>query len=737
MSDHPYGRRFSEEEVRLIKVMTDAGMRPMEVLKALKQKNPQLNSTRADLYNIKFRIRQGVLSEKFSRAWRPNRCSQVDTTPANETPNDNCLIINQNFVQGKFVESHGCLINVVNPATQGIVSKVPSSTFEELKVAVRAAKHAFPSWKRTPIAGRQRVMFKLRQLILRDMEKLAEKFGVEQGKMIKAARGDIFGGLEVVEYACGMTASQMGDFLPCVSNGIDARCTREPLGVCAGICLSDISSVYPLLMFPVAVTCGNTFILIPSQTSPGASMMLAALAAEAGLPDGVLNVVHGGSVSVQGFALFGSRDFRLRVEVRLPNVFVGKKKQDIVNHLCEDEDVKAVSLVGSKPACMELYALAAARGKLIQVDKRFKSHMIIMPDACTDAVLDGLVAAGLGYAGPWCMSLSTVIFVGQSMPWLIIVAYTIREEKLVQRAKALKVNGGTDSDADIGPVVSKETKDRLCSLVQSAVERGARLILDGRDIMVRNYAFAFEYGSKVPGYEKGNFIGPTIVGDVTTGMECYKQEDVVGPVLPCMQAGKLEDAIAIVNCNKCTSGAAIFTKSGCAARKFQNEVEAGLVGVNIPVPVPSLFLSTKESSCVGDLSFCGNASMQFYTQNKVVVQQWKDKHVNGSSSINPSLAESSRQGQIVPTSALSGSTQSGYVAPPSIPSTSGKDLLLGLDTRVTARNEIYLPPQGTTFGIPRSSQVNSAELVTSSCTTQNTEVFPSSGLTLGTSEASN
>ncbi|GAB2260186.1 hypothetical protein Droror1_Dr00011041 [Drosera rotundifolia] len=632
-----------------------------------------------------FRDRDELINyvQKFSRAWRPNRSGQVDTTPANGTPNDNCLTINQNFVQGKFVESHGCLINVVNPATQGIVSKVPSSTLEELKVAVRAATHAFPSWKRTPIAGRRRVMFKLRQLILRDMEKLAEKFSVEQGKTIKTARGDIFGGLEVVEYACGMTASQMGNFLPCVSNGIDARCTREPLGVCAGICLSDISSVYPLLMFPVAVMCGNTFILIPSQTSPGASMMLAALAAEAGLPDGVLNVVHGGS--------------------------------DIFNHLCEDEDVKAMSLVGSKPACMELYALAAARGKLVQVDMRFKSHMIIMPDACTDAVLDGLVAAGLGSAGPWCMSLSTVIFVGQSMPW---------EEKLVQRAKALKVNGGTDSNADIGPVVSKEAKDRLCSLVQSAVERGARLILDGRDIMV-------------PGYEKGNFIGPTIVGDVTTGMECYKQEDVVGPVLLCMGAGKLEDAIAIVNCSKCSSGAAIFTKSGSAARKFQNEVEAGLVGVNIPVPIPSLFLSTKESSCVGDLSFCGNASMQFYTQNKVVVQQWKDKHLNGSSSINPSLAESSHQGQIVPTSAVSGSTQSGYEAPPSIPSTSGKDLLLGLDTRVTVPNEIDLPPQGTTFGIPRSSQVNSTELAISSCSTKNTEVFPRSGLTLGISEASN
>ncbi|KAL0384391.1 UNVERIFIED_CONTAM: Methylmalonate-semialdehyde dehydrogenase [acylating], mitochondrial [Sesamum radiatum] len=327
----------------------------------------------------------------------------------------------------------------------------------------------------------------------------------------------------------------------------------------------------PLWMFPVAVTCGNTYVLKPSEKDPGASMILAELAMEAGLPNGVLNIVHG--------------------------------THDIVNAICDDDDIRAVSFVGSNTAGMHIYARASASGKRVQSNMGAKNHGIVMPDANVDATLNALVAAGFGAAGQRCMALSTVVFVGDSKLW---------EEKLVERAKALKVSAGTDPEADLGPVISKQAKERVCKLVQSGVESGARLLLDGRTI-------------KVPGYEQGNFIGPTILADVTADMECYKEE-IFGPVLICMQADSLEEAINIVNRNKYGNGAAIFTSSGIAARKFQTEIEAGQVGINVPIPVPLPFFSFtgSKASFAGDLNFYGKAGVQFYTQIKTVTQQWKD-----------------------------------------------------------------------------------------------------------------
>ncbi|PON97057.1 Succinylglutamate-semialdehyde dehydrogenase [Trema orientale] len=315
-------------------------------------------------------------------------------------------------------------------------------------------------------------------------------------------------------------------------------------------------------MFPIAVTCGNTFVLKPCEKNPGASMILASLATEAGLPDGVLNIVHG--------AL------------------------DIVNYICDDDDIKAISFVGPNAAGMHIYARAASRGKHVQSNIGGKNHAIIMPDASVDTTLNALVAAGFGDAG---MALSTAIFVGGSMPW---------EREFVERAKALKVNVGTDPSAELGPVITKEAKDRICRLVHSSLESGARLLLDGRKVMV-------------PGYEKGNFVGPTILCDITTNMDCYKEE-IFGPVLLCMQVDSLEEAIMIVNRNRYGNGASIFTTSGVSARKFQNEVEVGLVGINVPVPVPLPFSSFNGSKA----SFSGKSGVQFYTQIKTVAQQWKD-----------------------------------------------------------------------------------------------------------------
>ncbi|GMP38832.1 hypothetical protein CsSME_00009948 [Camellia sinensis var. sinensis] len=299
--------------------------------------------------------------------------------------------------------------------------------------------------------------------------------------------------------------------------------------------------------------------------------MLAELAKEAGLPDGVLNIVHG--------------------------------TNDIVNAICDDDDIRAISFVGSNTAGMHIYSRASAKGKRVQSNMGAKNHGVVMPDANVDATLNALAAAGFGAAGQRCMALSTVVLVGGSKSW---------EDKLVERAKALKLSAGMEPDADLGPVISKQAKERIYKLIQSGIESGARLLLDGRNI-------------RVPGYEQGNFIGPTILSDVTPDMECYKEE-IFGPVLLCMKADSLEEAINIVNKNKYGNGAAIFTTSGVVARKFQNEIEAGQVGINVPIPVPLAFFSFtgSKASFAGDLNFYGKGGVHFYTQVKTVTQQWKD-----------------------------------------------------------------------------------------------------------------
>ncbi|KAG0608377.1 hypothetical protein M758_8G101300 [Ceratodon purpureus] len=483
----------------------------------------------------------------------------------------------KNLVGGKMVESQASEhIDVINPATQEVVSRVPLTTHEEFESAVAVAKEAYKTWKKTPVTARQRVMLKLQELIRRDMDKLALSITTEQGKTLADARGDVFRGLEVVEQACGMANQQMGEFVENVSNGIDTYSIRQPLGVCAGICPFNFPAMIPLWMFPMAVTTGNTFILKPSEKDPGAAMLLAELALEAGLPPGVLNIVHG--------------------------------THDVVNQICDHPDIKAVSFVGSDQAGMHIYSRASATGKRVQCNMGAKNHAVVMPDADPEATMNALVGAAFGAAGQRCMAISTAVFVGDSKRW---------EEGLREKGAKLKVTGGTEAGADLGPVISKQSKERICSLVEAGAKAGARVVLDGRDI-------------KVPGYEQGNFVGPTILADVTTDMECYKQE-IFGPVLLCMEAASLQDAIEIVNRNKYGNGTAIFTKSGAAARAFQHEVDAGQVGINVPIPVPLPFFSFTGSrgSFAGDLNFYGKAGVHFFTQIKTVTSQWKEKDLHG------------------------------------------------------------------------------------------------------------
>lgn len=487
------------------------------------------------------------------------------------------------LIDGVFRESRAKeWIDVVNPATQEVVSRVPKTTSEEFEEAVLSAKAAFPKWRSTPVGTRARVMLKLQELIRRDMEKLASNVTTEQGKTLADARGDVFRGLEVVEAACGIGSLMMGETVENVSSGIDTYSIRQPLGVCAGICPFNFPAMIPLWMFPLAIASGNTFVLKPSEKDPGASLMLAELALEAGLPPGVLNIVHG--------------------------------THEVVNYICDHPDIRAISFVGSDKAGRHIYNRAAASGKRVQCNMGAKNHAVVMPDADRNAAINSLVGASFGAAGQRCMAISSAILVGPTQTW---------EEELVAKASRLKVSGGHESGADLGPVISKESKERILHLIQSGIDAGARLLLDGRNITVA-------------GYERGNFVGPTILADVSAGMECYKEE-IFGPVLLLMKASSLDDAISIINQNPYGNGAAIFTRSGAAARKFQHEVDAGQVGINVPIPVPLPYFSFTGSrgSFAGDLNFYGKAGVQFYTQIKTITSQWKDVDLSALSTSFP------------------------------------------------------------------------------------------------------
>ncbi|CAL5329539.1 unnamed protein product [Camellia sinensis] len=624
ISEHPSARRFTETEVLLIKEMTEAGLKPRQILKRLRQSNPELLSTPKHVYNVKAKLRHGNLAAVLVQSSETFNCSfsrkhavleddvagyvkrfktlrpQASVVGNIHLPSTSEPSWRQrypprvpNLIGGRFVDSRSLAsIDIINPATQQVVSQVPLTSAEEFRAAVFAAKRAFPSWRNTPATTRQRIMFKLQDLIRRDI-----------GKTLKDAYSEVLRGLEVVEHACGTASLQMGEFASNVPNGIDTYSIREPLGVCAGICPFNFPAMIPLWMFPIAVTCGNTFILKPSEKDPGASIILAELAMEAGLPNGVLSIVHGTNVHKRRSNPF--EVFLFLVEVGNGKMDMKYIRGEIMNAICDDDDIKAISFVGSDTAGRYLDARASASGKRVQSNMGAKNPAIVLPDANMDATLNALVAAGFGAAGQRCMAISAVIFVGSSNSW---------EDKLVERAKSLKVNAGTEPDADLGPVISKQAKEHVCRLIQNGIDSGARLALDGRNIV-----------PSVPRYELGNFIAPTILSDVRIDMECYKEE-IYGPVLLCMEADNLEEAINIVNRNKYGNGASIFTTSGAAARKFQTDVEAGQVGINVPVaaPLPFFSFTGSKASFAGDLNFLGKAGVQFYTHIKTVTQQWKD-----------------------------------------------------------------------------------------------------------------
>ena len=474
------------------------------------------------------------------------------------------------LINGEFIDSNTTQWqDIINPATQVVIGRVPFATRDEVNAAIAAAQNAFATWRETPLQARMRIMLKLQDLIRMHAKSIAKVLTAEQGKTLADAEGDIQRGLEVVEHACSIGTLQMGEYLEGVARGVDTYTLQQPLGVCAGITPFNFPAMIPLWMFPMAIVCGNTFVLKPSEQDPLSTMMLVELAIQAGVPAGVLNVVHGG--------------------------------KEVVDMLCTHTDIKAISFVGSTAVGTHVYNLAGQHGKRVQSMMGAKNHVVVMPDANKEQTLNALVGAAFGAAGQRCMALSVAVMVGESQHWV---------DELVAKAKNLKVNAGHEPNTDIGPVISTRAKARVLDLIQGGVEQGAQLLLDGRDV-------------QVPGYENGNFVGATIFNHATTEMRIY-QEEIFGPVLVIIHVDTLEEAIALINANPFGNGVGLFTQSGATARTFQNKIDIGQVGINIPIPVPVPFFSFTGSrgSKLGDLGPYGKQAVKFYTQTKTITSRW-------------------------------------------------------------------------------------------------------------------
>jgi malonate-semialdehyde dehydrogenase (acetylating)/methylmalonate-semialdehyde dehydrogenase len=475
------------------------------------------------------------------------------------------LLIGGELVQSKTTEWR----DVVNPATQEVVAQVPFATTQELEMAVANSKEAFRTWRNSSQGTRMRVMLNLQKLVRDNTAAIAKAISIEHGKTLPDAEGEVGRGLEVIEHACSIASLQLGEYAENAASGIDVYTLIQPLGVCAGITAFNFPVMLPCFMFPLAVATGNTFILKPSEQDPTSSLMLAQLALEAGLPPGVLNVVHGGP--------------------------------DMANAICDHPDIKALSFIGSTHVGTHIYNRASQAGKRCQSMMGAKNHCVILPDADREVALNQLVGAAFGAAGQRCMATSVAVMVGSAKDWL---------PDFIERAKKLKVSIGSDRDADLGPLVSPNAKKRVLSLIDQGVKEGAELLLDGRDLVVK-------------GYESGNFVGPTVFNGVTADMAIYKEE-IFGPVLCVVCVDTLEQAVEFINGNPNGNGVAIFTQDGGAARYFQNNIDVGQVGINIPIPVPVAWFSFTGSrgSKLGDLGPNGKQAVQFWTQTKTVTARW-------------------------------------------------------------------------------------------------------------------
>ncbi|OJJ06174.1 hypothetical protein ASPVEDRAFT_314539 [Aspergillus versicolor CBS 583.65] len=480
----------------------------------------------------------------------------------------------ENFIGNEILPSKTSKwIEVHDPATNTIVCRVPESNPEELRAAVLSSQDAFPEWSSTSIMKRQQLMFKLTNLVRENMDTLAISIVTEQGKTMADARGDVLRGLQVCETACGITTQLPGEVLE-VAKDMETRSYRLPLGVTAAICPFNFPAMIPLWSLPIAVVTGNCMILKPTERAPGAAMLLAELCKEAGFPPGVVNVIHGSKPAVE--------------------------------FILDAPEIHAISFVGSNRAGEYIYNRGTANGKRVQANLGAKNHAAILPDSNKEHALNAIAGAAFGAAGQRCMALSVLMTVGSARDWI---------PDLVEKAKQYKAGSGFDSNSDLGPLITPQSRDRCIELITSAEQEGATVLVDGRDF-------------KAHSFPRGNWVGPTVITGVRPDMKCYKEE-IFGPVLLCMETDTLNTAIDVINANDWGNGAVIFTQSGSAASHFTKTIEAGQVGINVPIPVPlPMFSFTGNKRSVGGtglLNFYGKDGLRFYTQWKTVTSLWRSE----------------------------------------------------------------------------------------------------------------
>jgi len=480
--------------------------------------------------------------------------------------------------------------DVFNPATGQVSGKVALATLSDIDTAVASARKAFPAWAATPPLRRARVLFRFLELLYRHQDELARLITAEHGKVFSDAHGEVARGIDIVEFACGAPQLLKTDFTEQVSSGMDNWTLRQPLGVVAGITPFNFPVMVPMWMFPMALATGNTFILKPSPTDPSPSLFIANLLKQAGLPDGVFNVVQGDHVAV--------------------------------NALVEHPDVKAVSFVGSTPVAQHIYETGARHGKRVQALGGAKNHMVIMPDADMDQAVDALMGAAYGSAGERCMAISVAVLVGSAADQIV--------PRIAERLKELKVRNGTDPQAEMGPIVTAEARQRIAGYIEAGISEGATLLADGRE---------FQGAQAGEGCDNGFWIGGTLFDNVTPEMRIYKEE-IFGPVLSCVRVADFASAVTLINNHEFANGVSCFTRDGHVAREFGRQIEVGMVGVNVPIPVPAAWhgFGGWKRSLFGDMHAYGEEGVRFYTRQKSIMQRWPESISKGAEFAMPTIS---------------------------------------------------------------------------------------------------
>ncbi|MEH6640819.1 CoA-acylating methylmalonate-semialdehyde dehydrogenase [Vreelandella glaciei] len=494
----------------------------------------------------------------------------------------------QHFINGQVTAGESSNSqDVFNPATGRVTGRVSLASSQDVNTAVEAAQAAFPAWADTPPIRRARVMFKFLELLNVHKDELAEAITKEHGKVFTDAQGEVARGIDIVEFACGIPQLLKGDYTEQVSTGIDNWTMRQPLGVVAGITPFNFPAMVPMWMFPLAIAAGNTFILKPSPLDPSASLLMADLLKQAGLPDGVFNVVQG--------------------------------DKDSVEALLDHPHVKALSFVGSTPIANLIYERGARNGKRIQALGGAKNHMVVMPDAHLDKAVDALIGAAYGSAGERCMAISVAVLVGDVADKVV--------PALAERAKALKVKDGMQLDAEMGPIVTRQAHQRITGYIEKGVAEGAELVVDGR---------TFEASAAGESCAEGFWMGGTLFDNVTPEMTIYKEE-IFGPVLVCVRVPDVATAIQLINDHEFGNGVSCFTESGTVAREFGRRIQVGMVGINVPIPVPMAWhgFGGWKRSLFGDTHAYGEEGVRFYTKQKSIMQRWSDSIDAGAEFVMP------------------------------------------------------------------------------------------------------